>query len=72
MNVLEVKQPKIKNSKKSRKMALNLENIGRSINEGTVDYTTTNQSQLVNPSDFNPMEGTIENKNRTQAEWTSV
>jgi len=42
MNVLEVKQPKIKNSKKSRKTALNLENIGRSINDGPVEYATQN------------------------------
>ena len=31
MNVLESKQPKIKNNKKSRKTAINLEKVGRSI-----------------------------------------
>ena len=33
MNVLESKQPKIKNNKKSRKTAINLEKVGRSIGE---------------------------------------
>lgn len=67
MNVLEVKQPKIKNNKKSRKTAINLEKVGRSI--GEQDRTLDSQ----NIEDFiaNDLMD-ADKKNRTQAEWNSV